>query len=100
MGTAVVWAKLDTKMEDMDGYLFARYDDDLREIVSISLKNAYLGVIYNHGKPIIAPNPLPVDKWLCVIVRMDGEHIEIFVNGISVQKQKETENIDDTRDGY
>jgi len=39
-------------------------------------------------------------EWLCIIVRMDGEYIEIFVNGKSRHKEAQTQTIADTRNGH
>ena len=85
----------------MDGYLFARYTEDYREIVTISLKNGYLGVIYNNKAPIVIDSgKLPVGVWTCIIVRMDGEKLQIFVDGVMKISEVEDDRIADTRRGH
>jgi len=99
--TASLMAYIDTDNQEQDGFMFARYTHDFVEIVTISLTNGWLGIIYNDGPTLqVTDDKLPSGRWISIIVRMDGEKIEIFVDGQLRASRMEDKKIADTDYGH
>merc|ERR1712048_616745 len=81
--TVSLMANIDVDNIEQDAFMFARYTEDYTEIVTIFLTNGWLGVIYNDQPPLsVGDTKMEVGRWVSIIVRMDGEKLEIWVDGV------------------
>jgi len=98
--TASLWAYFDDDSTDHDGYLFSRYTDDYVEIVSISLDNGRITATYNDGRDIEVGDRPAAGRWTSIIVRMDGEDVQIWVDGVMKESRRSNADIADTSSGH
>jgi hypothetical protein len=83
--TASLWINMADDQLERDSYLFARYTDEFKEVVTIKLNNGIVGVIYNGNREDPrAQKQLKVGGWINILARCTQQTIDLFVDGVLV----------------